>query len=88
MSLCTFVLSKYLSGVGDELELDINQLSDESDYEIFDVKNFIADRIFDCIEDYIDFKYDLESIRKLLERVASINSSLWTIQGIQVYRRS
>lgn len=81
MSLCTFVLSKYLSGVGDELELDINQLSDESDYEIFDVKNFIADRIFDCIEDYIDFKYDLESIRKLLGKSGKYKLKLMDNSG-------
>lgn len=68
MSICTFVLSKFLSGVGDEMELDINQLSDESDYEIVDVKNFIANRIYDSIEDYIDFKYDPDSVRKLLDR--------------------
>ena len=81
MSLCTFVLSKYLSGTGDEMELDINQLGDESDYEIVDAKNFIADCIYDCIEDYVDFKYDLESIRKLLNKSGKYKLKLMDNSG-------
>lgn len=68
MALLNFVLSKHMTGIGDDIELDVQQMSDGSSYEIDDPKAFISECIFSCIEGYIDFKYNLHSIRSLLDK--------------------
>jgi hypothetical protein len=51
----------------DGIELDINQMSDNGHFEISDPKEFIAEKMFLCLESYIDVHYDIQFIRELLD---------------------
>lgn len=68
MAVLNFVVSKYMTGFEDSVEVDISQMADGSDYEISDPYGFIAGCIFESIEGYIDFKYNYTSLYKLLHR--------------------
>jgi hypothetical protein len=68
MGLRSYVLSKYISGTSDEdMELDINQLSEYDSYAIDAPKNLVACDIFRAIEDFIHPQYTEDFIRELLD---------------------
>ena len=64
MAMLNFVVSKYITDFDGNVEVDIQQMMDGSDYEIVDPHAFIAECIFESIENYIDFRYDYEKIRR------------------------
>lgn len=68
MAMLNFVVSKYITDFDGNVEVDIQQMMDGSDYEIVDPHAFIAECIFESIENYIDFRYDYAAVYKLMQR--------------------
>ena len=68
MAVLTYVLSKYISGLNkDDIELDINQLTDNNEYYVIAPKRLIASDIYDSLENILHPQYTMEMIRNLLD---------------------